>query len=73
MTFLTFLQIGCVVVFAAYVISVNMFKGADNPTGARPEPEPFTFFPKKRQGLIKEQLDRVLDPEGRRNETATKP
>lgn len=72
MTFLTFLQIGCVVVFATYVFSVNMFKGANKPLGVRPEPNSFTFFPKKRQGLDQKQLDCVLDPEGRRK-TAAKP
>ncbi len=72
MTFLTFLQISCAAVFAIYVVSVNLFKGADKSAGGRPEPGPFTFFPKKRQGLKKHELQRVLDPEGR-NKPAPKP
>lgn len=72
MTFLTFLQIACVLVFVSYVVSVNRFKGADKKAGSRPEPAPFTFFPKKKMGLSRQELEAVLDPEGR-NKPAPKP
>lgn len=72
MTLLNFIQIGCVLVFITYVVSVNLFKGANKVTGGRPEPGLFTFFPKKKRGLTKEEIEHVLDPEGR-NKPAPKP
>ncbi|AEI52124.1 hypothetical protein Runsl_5827 (plasmid) [Runella slithyformis DSM 19594] len=61
MTLLTFIKISCAAIAGIYLISVNMFQGNNKRTGQRPEPNSFTFFPKKNDGLSEEEFKRNVE------------
>lgn len=59
MTFLSFIQFACAAIFVTYLVAINQFKKEDRRnTGGRPQPEDYTFFPRKGQGLDRKELQR---------------
>lgn len=51
MTLLFFIKSSCIAIVALYLVSVNMFKTNKRGSGVRPAPKPFSFYPKKENGL----------------------
>jgi len=61
MTLLGFIKLSCVLIFGIYFLSVNLFKRrTSRATAGRPEPEAFTFFPKKGEGIGPRELEKLL-------------
>lgn len=61
MTLLGFLKLSCAVIFVIYLGSVNLFKrGAKTSNGSRPEPDAYTFFPKKGKGISRKEVEKLL-------------
>ena len=63
MTFLDFIQFACAAIFVTYIIAINQFKKVDKrDVGGRPQPDSFTFFPRKGQGFKKKEMERIFGP-----------
>lgn len=61
MTLLGFLKLSCALIFGIYFLSVNLFKrSTSRATAGRPEPETFTFFTPKGEGMGRKELEKLL-------------
>ncbi len=60
MTFFTYLQIACIVVFIIYFLSVNLFRKDRSKTAGRPSAGKFSFFEKKNNGMTEEEIRKAL-------------